>query len=199
MNNIEQELINQKIIGHVIIRDKMTQEVIVDAYNQVHLENMNLSLAESIARTNVLGTYVGPIENMVFGNGGTSVNGVGVITYLARNVVGQNASLYNQTYSKIVDQNNPQNVNTAENYLTVSHVSGNLFSDIIVTCTLDSGEPNGQQVFDSTTTLNDNFVFDELGLVSYQGYLLSHVIFSPVQKSTNRIFEIIYSLRLSMA
>lgn len=170
---------------------------VADCYNSVHLENFNLSLAQSIVRSNTSGVYIGPINSIVFGNGGTSVNGVGVITYLSKNTVGQNAELYNETYSKIVDQNNPLNIDASRNYLSVAHVSGNLFSDIVVTCTLEFGEPVGQQVFDSTTTLNDNYVFDELGIKNYDGKLLTHVIFSPVQKSGNRIFQIIYSLRLS--
>ena len=187
-----------KMMGHVVIKDVVTNEVVVDTFNMVHMENMNLALAQSLARTNVSGVYVGPINEMVFGNGGTSVNGVGVITYLSKNVVGQNATLYNQTYAKVVDQNNPLNVDTTQNFLSVSHVSGNLFSDIVVTCTLEFGEPVGQQVFDTTNTLSDNYVFSELGIINYDGKLLSHVLFSPVQKAQNRTFQIIYSLRLSM-
>jgi hypothetical protein len=186
--------------GHLEIFDVTESNNIfkvIDAYNSVHLENFNLALAESIARTSVSGVYIGPINSMVFGNGGTSVNGVGVITYLSKNIVGQNATLYNQTYSKVVDQNNPLNVDVTRNYLGVTHVAGNLFSDIVVTCTLEFGEPVGQDAFDTTTNVNDDFVFDEIGIVNYDGKLLTHVLFSPCQKASNRIFQIVYSLRLS--
>ena len=187
--------------GHLEIFDVTNTDnvtKVVDTYNSIHLENFNLALAESIARTSVSGVYVGPIQSMVFGNGGTSVNGVGVITYLSKNTVGQNATLYNQTYSKIVDQNNPLNVDITRNFLGITHVSGNLFSDIVVTCTLEFGEPVGQQAFDTTTNLNDDYIFDEIGLLNYDGKLLTHVLFSPCQKASNRIFQIVYSLRLSM-
>lgn len=195
------EAITPKMKGHVKIfdvTDKNNKLLLVDEDNSIHFENMSLALAESLARYNVSGVYVGPINTMVFGNGGTSVDQTGVITYLPKNVTGQTATLYNQTYSKIVDQNNPLNINVSENYMNVSHVSGNLFSDILVICTLGFGEPSGQQTLDTTSTLNDQYVFDELGLLNYDGKLLCHICFSPVQKSNNRLFEIQYSLRIAL-
>ena len=52
---------------------------------------------------------------------------------------------------------------------------------MIVTALLDFGEPAGQSAFDNTTTLNDTFVFDEIGLFSWEGSvgagnLLTHVM-----------------------
>jgi len=71
---------------------------------------------------------------------------------------------------------------------------------LFVTCLLDYGEPSGQQAFDNSTSTNDTFVFDELGLVSYNpngtGLLLTHVIFNPVQKSLNRLIQIDYTVRI---
>ena len=196
-----QEQVSPNLKGHLKIfdvTDKGNKELLVDTWNAVHFENMSVALAESLARYNVSGVYVGPINEMAFGNGGTNVDQTGVITYLTKNTVGQNATLYNQTYSKIVDPNNPLNVNTSENYMSIAHVSGNLFTDVLIVCTLEFGEPAAQQLLDTTDTLNDQFVFDELGLINYDGKLLTHVIFSPVQKSQNRIFEIQYSLRIAL-
>lgn len=189
-----------KFVGILEIYDITTSDksLVVKNTNSIHLENMSLALAQSLTRKNVAGVYVGPIKKLVFGNGGTSVNGVGVITYLNKNTTGESASLYNQTYEKIVDQNNPQNVDVTRNYLDAVHVPGNLFSDILVVCTLEFGEPAGQQVVDATTNINDNFVFDEFGLVNYDGKLLSHVLVSPVQKSANRIWQINYTIRVLM-
>ena len=70
-----------------------------------------------------------------------------------------------------------------------------------MTCLLDFGEPPGQQAFDNTTTVNDTFVFDEIGLFSWEGTagtgnLLTHVIFHPVQKSLNRLIQIDYTIRI---
>jgi hypothetical protein len=159
---------------------------------------MSLALAQSLGRINVGGVFVGPIEYMVFGNGGTSVNGVGVITYLDKNITGLNASLYNQTYEKIVDQNNSQDTDPSTNYMSVAHVSGNLFSDLIVACELNFGEPSGQLALDNSTDVNGAYVFDEIGLKTYAGNLISYSNFSPVQKASNRIFQISYTLRISL-
>ena len=41
------------------------------------------------------------------------------------------------------------NTDAGRNKLTVSHISGNIYSDIVVSCLLDYGEPSGQQAFDN--------------------------------------------------
>lgn len=195
------DYVKPEIKGHLQIFDKTDANnnvMIAEAFNSVNYENMSYAIAQSLSRKNASGAYLGPIKQMVFGNGGTSVNGVGVVTYLDKNVIGQSATLYNQTYSKIIDQNNTQNINPIRNYMDVAHVSGNLFSDLLVVCTLEFGEPAGQMALDNATTMNDNFIFDELGLVNYDGKLLTHVIFHPCQKANNRIFEIRYSLRIAL-
>lgn len=187
-----------KMSGHVLITDKMTDEILVDQTNAINFESMSWALAMSLSNWTVGGIALGPIESMVFGNGGTSVNGVGVVTYLDKNVTGLNASLYNQTYSKIIDPNNPQNENPNDNNVTPVHVSGNLFSDVVCVCTLEFGEPAGQLALDNATSMQNTYTFDELALKNYNGNLLTYVNFHPVQKSANRIFQIQYSIRISL-
>ena len=139
---------------------------------------------------------------MDFGNGGTRVDDTGIITYLTPNVIGSSANLYNQTYVKVVDARQPTDLDPARNYMEVRHVAGAYYSDVLVSCLLDFGEPNGQQAFDNETNSNGTFVFDELGLRSYSpdgpgtGLLLTHVIFHPVQKSLNRMIQIDYTVRV---
>jgi hypothetical protein len=137
---------------------------------------------------------------MVFGNGGTNVDPTGLITYLTPNTVGINTSLYNQTFSKVVDQNAAENVDPVRNKMEIRHISGATYSDIIISCILDYGEPDGQEAFDNSQDMSGNFVFDELGLTSYSptgsGKLLTHVIFHPVQKSLNRLLQIDYTIRI---
>ena len=187
-----------RVDGHIKIWDPTSGEIIVDKRNAIHYENMSMSLASSLAdRT------TGFINEMAFGNGGTTVDPTGIITYLTPNTTGTNASLYNQTYYKVVDDNSSGNKDVSRNKMEVRHTPGNKYTDIVVTCTLDYGEPPGQTAFDNTTDFNDTFVFDELGLKSWEGTengttnkLLTHVIFHPVQKSLNRLIQIDYTLRI---
>jgi hypothetical protein len=137
---------------------------------------------------------------MVFGTGGTTVDPTGLITYLTPNTIGVNSSLYNQTYQKVVDQNATENVDPVRNKMEVRHISGATYSDILISCLLDYSEPLDQEAFDNSVDLSGNFVFDELGLKSYNpngdGKLLTHVVFHPVQKSLNRLLQIDYTIRV---
>jgi hypothetical protein len=184
------------IQGFVKILDPKTGHVFVDKKNAIHYENMSRSLAESLANRNT-----GYIYEMAFGNGGSTVDATGVITYLPPNTVNQNADLYNQTYAKIVDDNSAANPDPSRNYLTVVHIPGRVYTDIVVTCLLDYGEPSDQQAFDNSTNFNGEYVFDEIGLKTWQGQdlplrLVTHVIFHPVQKSLNRQIQIEYTVRI---
>ena len=184
--------------GDIKIWDPETGEVIVDKRNAIHYENMSTALANSLANKST-----GFIHEIAFGNGGTTVDTTGVITYLTPNSTGTNATLYNQTYYKVIDDNSATNKDTSRNKMEVRHTAGNKYTDIVCTCTLDYGEPTGQQAFDNTTNFNGDYVFDELGLKSWEGTengstnkLLTHVIFHPVQKSLNRLIQIDYTLRI---
>lgn len=181
--------------GHIKISDPESGNVFVQKRNAIHYENMSIALAESLANAGQ-----GFIYEMSFGNGGTSIDPTGIITYLTPNSTGTNATLYNQTYTKIVDDRSANNLDPARNYIETRHISGTNYTDILVRCLLDYGEPEGQQAFDTAATENDEYVFDELGLRSYSpdgtGKLITHVIFHPVQKSLNRLIQIDYTVRV---
>jgi hypothetical protein len=183
------------IQGHIKIHDPSSGEVLIDKRNAIHYENMSISLAESIANGGS-----GWIHEMSFGNGGTSVDPTGIITYLTPNSTGTNASLYNQTYTKVIDDRSVNNLDPIRNKIETRHVSGTNYTDIVVTCLLDYGEPAGQDAFDTATDETSSFIFDELGLRAYSptgtGRLLTHVIFHPVQKSLNRLIQIDYTVRV---
>jgi hypothetical protein len=162
---------------------------------------MSISLAETLSnRTLTQGG--GWIYLMAFGNGGSSVDPTGVITYLPPNTTGANADLYNETYAKIVDDNSAADTDVTNNYMQVLHTSGQVYTDILVSCLLDYGAVPGQQAFDNSTNFNGEYVFDELGLKAVTGEdltqlrLLTHVIFHPVQKSLNRQIQIDYTVRI---
>jgi hypothetical protein len=187
--------------GHIKIHDPESGEVYIDKRNAIHYENISEAIAYSLANKGQ--SY---IFEMHFGNGGTSVDPTGVINYLPANSNTQNADLYNPTYSKIVDDTSNINPDPARNKIEIRHVPGQVYSDILVTCLLDYGEPSGQAVFDNSANLNDTFTFDELGLkarstdgtsgLTTTGKLLTHVVFHPVQKSLNRLIQIDYTVRI---
>lgn len=181
--------------GHIKIYDPLTKEIFVNKKNAIHYENFSIALARGISNQGY-----GTIGEMSFGNGGTRVDQTGIITYLTPNTVGVNANLYNQTYTKIVDAKRETDLDPARNFMEVRHVLGMYYSDILVSCLLDFGEPNGQAAFDNATNTDGEFVFDEIGLRAYTedgtGDLLTHVIFHPVQKSLNRLIQIDYTIRV---
>lgn len=189
---------NIRVEGHIKIFDPDTKEVFVDKRNAIHYENMSEALAYSIGNKGK-----GFIHEMHFGNGGTSVDTTGIITYLPPNTTGANADLYNQTYYKVIDDNSSLNNDPARNRIQVKHTPGLIYTDVFVSCLLDYGEPAGQQAFDNSISLDDSYVFDELGLRAWDpelgegnGKLLTHVIFHPIQKSLNRLIQIDYTVRI---
>lgn len=190
-----------KMVGHVKITDQTTGEVLVDKMNSINFINMSEALALALSnRSN------GHIHQMVFGNGASTVSGIGAINYFPPNTQTSDAQLYNQTYVKVVDDMSPQMPaeDRATNNITVQHGgSAATYSDIVVTCTLGHNEPTvGQSEFDDNGDTEQQYVFDELGLKGFSstgsGKLLTHVIFHPILKSQNRILEIEYTLRIYM-
>jgi len=181
--------------GHIKIYDPQNGEIFVDKRNAIHYENMSVAMVQSLSNQGL-----GTIYQMDFGNGGTTVDPTGLITYLTPNTIGVNSSLYSKTYQKIVDQQAAINSDPVRNKMEIRHISGATYSDIVVSCLLDYGEPTDQEAFDNSVDLSGNFVFDELGLRSYDpsgtGKLLTHVVFHPVQKSLNRLLQIDYTIRI---
>jgi len=191
--------VNIKIEGHVKIHNPESGEIFVDKNNAIHYENMSQALAYGVSNSGQNYIY-----EMHFGNGGTSIDPTGVISYLPPNTTQQNAQLYNDTYYKIVNNTSLLNTDPLRNKITVLHTSGTTYTDILVSCLLDYGEPNDQQHFDNSQNLSGAYVFDELGLKGYPlsgvsgtGPLLTHVIFHPVQKALNRLIQVDYTVRIS--
>jgi hypothetical protein len=192
--------LSYKIEGFLKVYDPNNGEMFVDKKNAINYENMSEAIADTLSSRGY-----GEIYEMAFGNGGASVDETGVITYLPPNTTGQNAALYNQTYAKIVDDTSVFNLDPTRNKMTVSHTTGKYYTDILVQCLLDYGEPAGQAAFDNSTQTDGAYVFDELGLLANYGTdnngtvitrLLTHVIFHPVQKSLNRQIQIDYTVRI---
>jgi hypothetical protein len=135
---------------------------------------------------------------MAFGNGGTTINDVGDISYNCEeelgyliynspNIDGNTASsgLYNETHI----ESNPE--------IALEQHIGENYSDIIITSVLDYSSIADQSVTDNASCDEDtDYIFDELALKSESGAYLTHIVFHPVQKSANRKIKVIYTLRI---
>jgi hypothetical protein len=191
--NLTDKIKTNPFTGHVSIRDKDTDEVLVDKYNAIHPQNMALAIARSLAHENN-----GTIFSLALGNGGTFFTSGGTLVYKSPNVIG-NSTLYNQTYEEQVDE---QDSGTPLNNSVLSSVAVTPAQTalVIVTMELDSTEPSGQAAQDNiSSSLNTQFSFDELGLKTQDGLLLSHIVFSPIEKTSNRAFIITYTITISVS
>lgn len=188
---MSKETLITNVIGHVTIRDKETGEVLRDVYNAVHPENMAKLIARSLAReTN------GFIYQIALGNGGTYLNASDQIVYRTPNVVGA-ATLYNETYAEIIDDTDGA-VPVGNSVTAAASPPPAITSLVVCTIEIDPAEPIGQASSDDVPA-NPDYVFDELGLKSSDGLLLTHVVFSPIAKTANRGFTITYTLTVSVS
>jgi len=187
---------NIHVHGHVKITDKLTGEVLRDQDNAIHPQNMATVIARGLSHESNAWVY-----GMALGNGGTHINSSLDIVYLPPNTTGTSATLYNETYSQIIDG---QNASVSAGDSVVSAASPSPAITSIVTCTMEitPDEPSGQATSDDITTNPDStYTFDELGLISQDSppLLLSHLIFSPVEKTANRSILITYTLTISVS
>ncbi len=190
-----------KMQGHLLIRDAETGEELVNKRNAIHFGNMAFVIANAMA---YWPTENNGIYHMAFGNGGSDVLNTGEINYKTTNtgnIRDDSAGLYNKTFDKLIGQSS--NTDAKNNVSVVT--SSSSYTDLQITCTLDFGEPSTQSTSDTATSdSSTDFIFDELGIYAYNSgginseYLLTHVIFHPVQKSLNRVIEIVYTIRVQL-
>lgn len=168
--------------------DARELRVELDKRNAVHDENMSIAIARSMG-----GSRDGAVFTMHFGTGGATVDPLGNIIYATPNVQGA-ADLNTPIFFEVVDQNRGA---PPGNQMAVRHINATNFADLEIRCVLDKNTPIGQDAFDNQALnlTTGAFVFNEIGLKTDDQLLLTHITFSPIQKSANRIFEIIYTLR----
>lgn len=187
------EQLKVQILGHVKILDADTGALIIAKSNAVHPQNMAVAISRSLAKD-----ADGGIFKMCFGNGGTFFNSSQQIVYRSPNTIGS-ADLYNLTYEVQVDD---QSSGTPVTNTVTSAPSPNpaITSIVTIVAQLGASEPAGQAVADNITTNPESlFVFDEIGLKTEDGLLLSHLVFSPIEKTANRAFVITYTLTISVS
>lgn len=185
------ENMNFNIEGHVKIVNLDNNSVILDKRNAVNYQNFAKIISQVLANS---GSGAG-IHSMAFGNGGVNIDSLGNITYKPTKTFGSTGSLYNETYSKIV-QNEP--VVDEFNNISYAYIDGNNYSDTIITATLDYSDPTGYPEFDTTDNIDGDYIFNEIALKTINDDYLTHIIFHPVLKSQNRRIQVIYTLRLTI-
>jgi len=168
--------------------------VLLNKRNAIHREHASIVIAGALANRSTDGS----IYSMHFGTGGATVDPLGGITYASTNTTGA-ADLHVPVYFEIVDDTLGA---SSGNQMAVKHINGQLFSDVEVRAVIGQNEPFGQAATDTASGSNINttqFVFDEIGLKTSSGLLFSHVIFSPIQKAASRVFEIVYTIRVTVS
>ena len=178
-----------QICGHVLITDSQTGEVLLDKSNAIHPQNMARIIARALSNEDN-----SIIHRIAFGNGGTFIDAAANTAYnppnTGANGEGWESRLYHETYSEIVDEDNPahktdpgsagsDNVRIGGGAVPtddpvgggVTSLEVGLKSNMIVSMFINQNEPTGQLTSQSpipTLTPDEKcFVFDEIGLYSF--------------------------------
>ena len=175
------ERLTLNIEGNVLIKDADTGEILLSKHNAIHSGNMNYAIASLLAGQRDNEQREGFIFEMAFGDGGTTLDSMGVAIPKSPRIDDISSVLWEETYRKSIHFSLTENSN---NNLAVVRETSETHSDIIVNCLLDYNEPES------------DYSFDEIGLISQQNRLLTHLIFNPIVK-TDRQIQVLYTLRIT--
>lgn len=180
--------------GHVVIRDPESSEVLLDKYNAINFENFAFAVAKLLANQESDGGFGYFIDRMAFGYGGTVVDVTGNITYKEPKVNGSDGGLYLPSPGEVSGTNFEKQIAD----FAIDNPETQPYTDLVATVVLDYNDPSTAPSADTAVDFEtpENYVFDEIALVTENGDFLTHLIFHPIQKSRNRKLEIIYSVRI---
>ena len=191
---MEQSQFKTKIIGHVKAYYSDNGEVVVDKFNAIHPQNMSRVIARGLANEPNQ-----QIFKIALGNGGTYIDSTQTIVYNSPNTVGVAADLYNETYTEVVDDDS-SDVGIGNSVISQAADGSSISSLVVCTIQLSANEPNNQATTDGVTVdPNSPFTFDELGLKTVDGLLLSHIVFNPIEKNAQRELIISYTLTVNVS
>lgn len=179
-----------RIDGHVHIEDDLGH-VLLDQQNAVHPLNMATLIGRGLANVSDF-----QIHELKLGNGGASVGSGGAVTYLPPITTGAGATLYNETYTEIVDESH---ASVEAPNTVVSSAGSGVQTVVTVNMEISAAQPASQSSTDQAPSTEDDFAFDELGLFSPDTLMISHIIFSPILKSANRSLTITYTLTITVS
>lgn len=163
------------MVGNLLIREG--DKVICRETNHIHPQNFARIFARALANEENHSIY-----RIAFGNGGTYVDATGTVSFrtpndgIAPDLTGIESRLYNETYSEIVDEQNPY-VGTGPGAfpggdgpnvgVRSSAIPNSTKAQVVVTAVLNSKEPALQGTSTVQTGLDStDFIFDEIGLFS---------------------------------
>lgn len=199
----QEEFLKVKVEGHLRIWERETGKILLDTHNAIHPENMSAALSYSLSALSNQTEYQKEcLEWICFGNGGARATSSNKYIYATPQTMGRSATLYHQTYKKNIGSGHDEN-----NYIAVTHVSGNLYTDIMVNCLLDVDEPEDQELSNVQSGNGDivtTYSFSEIGLMTKgngedtNNKLLTHLTFYPVLKSSNTSLQIQYLIRVQI-
>lgn len=169
----------------------------VDKKNAIHDGNMVFAIAKAMIGQDSANTF--SIGWIAFGDGGSEIAETGTVTYRPTNTQNNRnelADLHQRIYQKkIEDEGFTMEVSPIVYNRAIADINANII--------LQQGEPFGQLPMDNAVEFSDRFVFDELGFFTNannieDSYMLTHIVFHPIQKSLNRVFEIDYTIRFEI-
>jgi hypothetical protein len=194
------EILKTHIDGHVRITDNLGN-VLLDKCNAIHPGNMAVAIARGLSNADNSQVFY-----LKLGNQGTYVDSNQQIVFRTPNTTGSTATLYNPTYSEVVD--GASSSVGVGNSVTFTQISNTTNTRVIVTCIISADEAvsRSSDTSDSSTTVDSesDYFFDELGLFTYgasdsEQLMLSHLIFSPIEHTGNRELTLVYTLTISVS
>lgn len=183
---MSKELFKVGVKGSVTIEDDQGK-VLLQKDNAVHPQNLSRVIARALS-----GESNSTIYKLALGNGGTYIDATGATSFRRPNdgvspdLTGWQSRLYNETYNEVVDEGSNQlgrgeGTSPGGDGLGIAGVRSAVLptgeSQVIVTCVINSQEPNAQLANSLISSTNGTYTFDELGLfttglppVATQGY-----------------------------
>lgn len=155
--------------------------------NAVHPRNFSLLIAKAIA-----GIPEQAIGELVLGNGGSVIAADSSITYNPLRVSDSNASLYNQTYEVSL---------TGASAVSVYQGSVGTSSVVMCNATIPASLPYNQLPSEDVpeASFSNDYAFDEIGLKTIDGKLLTHKVFSPILKTAQKEMKFVYAITITVS
>ena len=164
-----------------------TETVEYEGSNAVHPRNFSLLIAKAIA-----GIPDQAIGELVLGNGGSVIAADSSITYNPLRVSDSNASLYNQTYQVAL---------TGASAVSVYQGSVGTSSVVMCNATIPASIPYDQLPSEDVpeASFSNDYAFDEIGLKTIDGKLLTHKVFSPILKTAQKEIKFVYAITITVS